>query len=118
MANKKIYQIIMKTKENKAHLIHDTLLNYLKNKEKTEEEAVIYLIEQGISKEKSKIIVEKLQHQIRRHKKNDKLYYNLFGLISIGCGIACLSFEIGKTSVLLFFLGAKLLWEGMKIETT
>ena len=112
----------METKENKAHLIHDTLLNYLKNKEKTEEEAVMYLIEQGISKEKSKIIVEKLQHQIRRHKKNDKLYCNLFGLVSIGCGIACLlaclSFEIGKTSVLLFFLGAKLLWEGMKIETT
>ena len=116
MANKNIYKIIMYTKEYKANLIHDTLLNYLKKKEKTEEEAIMYLIEQGISKEKSKMIVEKLLHQIRRHKKYDKLYHNLFGLVSIVCGIACLSLENTKTSMLLFILAGKLLWSGLKID--
>lgn len=108
----------METQENKAHLIHDTLLIFLKKKEKTKEDAIAWLIQQGVSKERAPLIVEKLQNQILRRKKNDKLYLNIFGLISIAIGVTCVSLDISNICVAFFILGGKLLWEAMDIETT
>ena len=64
-------------------------------------------------------LIEEIKKQNKNNTTKKSKIDNLKSMINkYKDGIKTMTFEIGKTSVLLFFLGAKLLWEGMKIETT
>ena len=73
--------------QDKIHFLHDAALHYLKSKEKTEEEVISWLISQGVSVEKSKVVVIKLQQQILRHKKAEKRNTIFGGLLIFGIGV-------------------------------
>jgi len=85
----------MEANKGKALILHDTALKYLKTKEKTAEETIAWLQEQGISREKSQIVVEKLQQQIIRHKKGDRLWTILGGLSMCSVGILLTILQTG-----------------------
>lgn len=86
---------VMENLQGQVLILHDTALNLLKTKVKTKDEVVDWLVEQGVSEEKSKIVVRKLQEQILRHKKSDRLRTIISGLSICGIGILLTIFQTG-----------------------
>ena len=107
----------METKESKIYLLHNTALIYLKTKEKTEEEVIYWLTEQEVSEKKSKIVVIKLQNQILRHKRGNKINIILSGLFICGIGILFTTLNTGYIWWGAIIFGGIQFIRGLSMET-
>lgn len=106
----------MEEAQHKIHYLHDAVLRYLKSKEKTEEEVISWLISQGVSAEKSKIVVTKLQQQLLRHKKAEKRNTILGGLLICGIGILFTVLQTGYIWWGAIIFGGIQFFRGTNIE--
>ena len=100
----------------KVHIMHDTALQYLKTKEKTPEETIIWLNAQGVTEEKSKIVVDKLQQQILRHKKGDRLRTIIGGLSVCTFGILLTIFQTGYIWWGAIIFGGIMFFRGLSMD--
>lgn len=72
--------------KGKAVVIYEKAFQFLQNKEKNEEDVVRWMINQGLSQEKSETIVHKIQEQIEQKKSSDKKFNIWEGTILILLG--------------------------------
>ena len=102
--------------KGKVHILHDTALHYLKTKEKTPEETIFWLNKQGVTEEKSKIVVEKLQLQILRHKKAERVRTILSGLSLFTIGFLITFFYKGYIWWGAMIFGGMIFFRGLSMD--